>query len=260
MKYSINTIAIILILFLIAQIVGLAVNNYYYSNELPYGLKPPEVQEGFSPMFFLGAILVVTALFFIIQKIRFELFTKIWFFFAFVIGISITLSAFIDPVISIFVAAAITLLKFNEHDLITHNLGEILLYGGIVAMFIPILNIITASILLVIMAVYDFIAVFITKHMVGLAKIQEKMGIFTGLIVAYKNEVAILGGGDIAFTLLFAGVALRDFGSLAALLSVYGATMGILVLILIGQKKKFYPALPFITAGCFLGFALSLLI
>jgi presenilin-like A22 family membrane protease len=75
-----------------------------------------------------------------------------------------------------------------------------------------------------------------------------------------KDEVAILGGGDIAFTMLFSSVLLRDFGSLPALLAVYGAALGILALIIIGEKKKYYPAMPFVTIGCLLGYGLSMII
>jgi presenilin-like A22 family membrane protease len=161
---------------------------------------------------------------------------------------------------AIVAAAVITLLKFKETDIVTHNLGEILLYGGIVALFVPMLNLFAVTLLLIIMSVYDFIAVFITKHMVSLAKMQESLGIFSGIIVVNKDEVAILGGGDIAFTMLFASVVLRDFGSMPALLAVYGAALGILALIIIGEKKKFYPAMPFVTIGCLLGYGLSMII
>jgi presenilin-like A22 family membrane protease len=192
---------------------------------------------------------------------KFELLMKLWFFFAFVAGISVALSAFgVEPMFAIVAAAVITLLKFKETDIVTHNLGEILLYGGIVALFVPMLNLFAVTLLLIIMSVYDFIAVFITKHMVSLAKMQESLGIFSGIIVVNKDEVAILGGGDIAFTMLFASVVLRDFGSMPALLAVYGAALGILALIIIGEKKKFYPAMPFVTIGCLLGYGLSMII
>jgi presenilin-like A22 family membrane protease len=170
------------------------------------------------------------------------------------------LSAFVEPVSAVIAAAVITLIKFKERDLVAHNLGEILLYGGIVSLFVPILNVVAIIIILLVISVYDFIAVFITKHMVSLAKQQESLGIFTGLLVVNNDEVAILGGGDIAFTMLFASVLLRDFGAIPALMAVYGAVLGLLVLIMIGEKKKFYPAMPFITGGSLLGFGISLLL
>jgi presenilin-like A22 family membrane protease len=261
MKYSIATTSLIIGLFLLTQLIGLVVNNFYFTTELPMGLQPPQVEKEVSPWLFIGMILMATSIFFVLQKFKFQLFMKAWFFFAFTIGIGITIDAFVrSGWISFVVAAAITLLKFKERDIYTHNLGELLIYGGIVALFVPILNLWAIIIILIAISIYDYIAVNITKHMVNLAKMQQSMGIFSGLIIVNKKEVAILGGGDIAFTMLFATVLLRDFGTIPAILAVCGATVGILVLMYIGKKKKYYPAMPFVTAGSLLGFALSLLI
>lgn len=260
MKYSVMTMVIIIVLFLVTQFVGLAVNSHYISTELPFGLKPPEVEQKTSPLFFIGAIAVVTVIFFAFRHFNLDLLIKIWFFSAFTLGIAVTLSAFVEPMYAFLAAATITLLRFYEHDVYTHNIAEIFLYGGIVSLFVPILNIWGAILLLVVISVYDFISVFMTKHMVALAKMQEGLGIFTGLVVSHKNEMAILGGGDIAFTMLFAAVLLRDMGFLPAMMVIYGATLGLIVLMIIGEKKKFYPAMPFITAGSLLGFGLSLIL
>lgn len=260
MKYSVMTMVIVISLFLATQFVGLAVNQYYNTQELPFGLKPPEVEQKFSPLFFIGAIAVVTLIFFAFKHLNLEMLIKIWFFSAFTMGIAVTLSAFIEPVFAIFAALVITLLRFYETDIYTHNIAEIFLYGGIVSLFVPILNIWGAVLLLIAISVYDFVSVFMTKHMVELAKMQEGLGIFTGLVVSYKNEMAILGGGDIAFTMLFAAVLLRDFGFIPAMMAVYGAALGLIVLIIIGEKKKFYPAMPFVTIGSLLAFGISLIL
>lgn len=260
MKYSIFTMTIVITLFLIAQIFGLYVTSHFLSNNLPYGLKPPEVQEETSPYLFISAIVIITLVIIFLQKFKFDLVMKVWFFVAVLIGISVSLSAFIASWIAFFVALVITIMKFKEKDVYTHNMSEILLYGGVVALFAPVFNITSVIILLIAIAIYDFVAVNITKHMISLAKMQQSLGIFTGLVVVNKNEVAILGGGDIAFTLLFATVVLKDLGLPNALFAIYGATIALLILMLIGKKKKFYPAMPFITAGSLLGLLISLLV
>ena len=78
-------------------------------------------------------------------------------------------------------------------------------------------------------------------------------------------RTAILGGGDIAFPLVFAGVAMDwlittvNINKFPALLETsvipIFAAIALLVLFLKAEKDKFYPAMPFITAGCFIGFA-----
>ena len=127
-------------------------------------------------------------------------------------------------------------------------------------------------------SVYDAIAVWKTKHMVSLAKFQNESRVFAGLNIPYlpsvqKNikkgvkskkitvtdKIAILGGGDIAFPLLFFGVVLRDFSFVHAIWSLAGATIFLTILLVYSKKEKFYPAMPFLSIGCFLGFLISLI-
>ncbi len=244
MKYSILTITIVLSLFLITQFVGLTANSIYAESELPYRLQPPSVEPKFSPWFFLSMVIVISLLFFAMKRFKLEILMKLWFFIAITICIAVTLSAFVDSWIAVIVALSIVLLKFKERDIYMHNLGEILMYGGVVALFAPMLNFWAVVILLIGMSIYDYIAVFVTKHMIGLAKMQEELGIFSGLVVVNKDDVAILGGGDIAFTLLFAVIVLRQFGIVNALLSIYGATLFIAILMIIGKRKNIIQQCP----------------
>jgi len=75
-----------------------------------------------------------------------------------------------------------------------------------------------------------------------------------------KINVAILGGGDVVFPIITAGVMLKTLGLGSAILTVLGATVGLAGLLFFSKKKKFYPAMPFITGGILLGIALSYLI
>ena len=75
-----------------------------------------------------------------------------------------------------------------------------------------------------------------------------------------KVNVAILGGGDIIFPIITAGVMLNTLGLTSALFVIAGATLGLASLFMFSEKKKFYPAMPFISGGIFLGIILSYLI
>ncbi|MBU1974292.1 MAG: hypothetical protein KKH52_02755, partial [Nanoarchaeota archaeon] len=66
-------------------------------------------------------------------------------------------------------------------------------------------------------------------------------------------RTAILGGGDIGFTLIFAGVVLKELGVWQSLVIPWFACLGLALLLWFSQEKKFYPAMPFISAGCFVG-------
>ena len=75
-----------------------------------------------------------------------------------------------------------------------------------------------------------------------------------------KVNVAILGGGDVVFPIILAGVVLRSLGLIPALIVSFGAALALAVLFYISEKGKFYPAMPFITAGCFIGLVIAYLI
>lgn len=80
-----------------------------------------------------------------------------------------------------------------------------------------------------------------------------------------KNRNAILGGGDIAFPLIFAGSVMEYLITggiekstaffLSAIIALTSAG-SLLWLFVMAKKDKFYPAMPFITGGCILGAAI----
>jgi len=71
---------------------------------------------------------------------------------------------------------------------------------------------------------------------------------------ALKNiRTAVLGGGDIGFPLIFTGVILAKMGLWQSLIIPIFSGAALLFLLLKGKEKKFYPAMPFISVGCFLG-------
>ena len=121
---------------------------------------------------------------------------------------------------------------------------------------------------------YDMYAVWRSKHMIAMAKFQTKSGIFAGLLLPYQMpsltgskkgakksvRTAVLGGGDIGFPLIFAGTVLAASGFLSGLFVAIGATAALLVLLSFSQKNKFYPAMPFLTIGCAVGFLATFLL
>ena len=75
-----------------------------------------------------------------------------------------------------------------------------------------------------------------------------------------KVNVAILGGGDVVFPIIAAGVMLKTLGLTSAFFVMAGATLGLAYLFFFSKKRKFYPAMPFISAGIFLGIIVSYLV
>ncbi len=289
MKHNVKITAILLAMFIITQFIGLYVVNYYSQeqNELPFGLETPEITEDYGYSHFLVSIIFAfifaIALLFILMKFKVELILKLWFFLVVVIALGISFKSFIPNMqyvglIVLIIALPIAFIKIYKREFLVHNISELFIYPGIAAVFVPILNIYTLIFLLILISVYDMWAVWRSGIMQKMAKYQmDKLNIFSGFFIPYmskslkakikkmkkselkkkkiKVNVAILGGGDVVFPIIAAGVMMKMFGFIPALFVILGATLGLSYLFFFAKKKKFYPAMPFITAGIFLGMA-----
>jgi len=297
MKHTLKVTLTLIFLFFTSQIIGLAITNAYIDRKateetgevifikLPYDIERPPVEQRSSFIFIITAVLIGTILVLLLIKFKKTLLWKIWFFIAVVLCLSIAFSAFINHYLALFLSLILAGYKIFKPNIIIHNITEVFVYGGLAAIFVPIMNLFAVVILLILISVYDFIAVFKIKHMVTMAKFQTKAKVFAGLLLPYKREkeqkgikkgvkvkkivkTAILGGGDIGFPLMFAGVVMKGLmlentilvGFLKTLIIPLFVSIALLLLFLKGKKDKFYPAMPFLTAGCFLGYFVVYLI
>ncbi|MCK4669569.1 MAG: hypothetical protein KAT43_00075 [Nanoarchaeota archaeon] len=309
MKHTFNVTIVLLILFLVSQMVGLVVVDQYIDKEksaiegetvwkdLPYQQERPPVEKGTSYIFILVAVLVGTGIALLLIKFGFWWLWKLWFFFAVWLCVAFAFSAFMDQYIALILALFLAGFKLFKPNAIVHNLAEIFIYAGIAAILVPIMNLWAAVIMLIIISVYDYWAVFKSKHMVTLAKEQAKHRVFAGLLLPYAGKIkkfsladlkkkkikvpkkiltkakaeakkkgkkiklkmktyqtAILGGGDMAFALIFTGVAMKSVGFTHALIIPIFTTAALAYILFKGRKDKFYPAMPFISAGCLIGY------
>ena len=253
MKHNLKITILLLALFLAAHLIGLFVLQGYQSREYPYGFAPPEIRDTTTSVVdIVISIAIMTLVILILIKFRARRIWKTWFLLSLVITLLLSLAAFIPAFYALIIAVALGLWRILKNNVYLHNLTEIFVYGGLASLFVPILNLISISILLFAIAVYDYWAVFKSKHMVKMAEFQRENKVFAGLFVPYGKKAAILGGGDIGFTLLFSGVILQKFGFLAALISSLIIAGSLLALFLIGKKNKYYPAMPFLAGGCFI--------
>lgn len=260
MKHNWKVTFILVGLFLVAQYIGLFVNYRYQEMSLPFGIQRPEMATQFSFVNLFAIIIFVTLLAFLLARFRFAKLWKLWFFIASWFTLMVAMAVFVDQKFAALIGFVGAVFKVYELDIYIHNITELFIYGGLAAIFVPLFNMWSISILLVIIAIYDAIAVWKTKHMIKLAKFQSRMKVFAGLLIPYgKKRAAILGGGDIGFPLLFAAVAMRTLG-IRALVIPAAVGVSLLLLLIYGDKQKFYPAMPYLAVGCFVGYGLSLLI
>ncbi len=300
MKHTFSVTFALIGFFLLTQFVGLAVVNHYIDHkktaetkavqwkELPYDIERPEVKNqstSFIPI--VIAILIGTLIILWIIRLNKPLVWRLWFFLTIILTLSIALSAFIQPVIAFLIALGLTLLRVFRPNVVTQNISEIFIYGGLASVFVPIINIFAAFMLLVIISVYDVIAVWKTKHMVKLAEFQTSSKVFSGLMINYKRKVkaelpkgkpmkgmkpkanvAVLGGGDMGFPLIFAGVVMKGLmlketvaaGFLKTSIIPITTAIALFFLLMKGQQNRYYPAMPFLSAGAIAGYFIILLL
>jgi len=289
MKHSLSITLIILGIFLLAQFIGLGILYKYIDpvksqetgktkfKDLPIGERPPvDERTSFIPV--IIAVIIGTVILLLLMKYKLALIWKLWFLMAVVISLSTAWAAFIPTEIAFAAALIFAIWKIFKPNVWVHNFTELFIYGGLAAIFAPLFNILSVSILLVLISVYDAYAVWKSKHMVTLAKSQTEAKVFAGLLIPYKLgkfmkkrkvpqekvsagislpkmkvRTAILGGGDIGFPLIFAGVVLKELGLWQSLVIPFFALAGLALLLYYAEEKKFYPAMPFISAGCFIG-------
>jgi len=315
MKHPTSTTLLLIGLFFVAQIMGILILTQYIDFEQSaqdqktslvtdsYYIQPPEVDnETFTFIPIIFAIVVATILLLFLIKWGKLIIWKIWFTLSVIASLSFAFYPFIAKVIprdlviyaTFIVAGLLAIWKIFHPNPYVHNITEIFIYGGIAAIVVPLLNIYSAFLLLVLIAAYDYYMVFISKHMVTLAQSSMDSQLIAGLWVKsqighrHVNKIeepvkkrgrpkvipdpiphkpyqtaghAMVGGGDVAFPLLFAGALMKFTGLyMSGFIVAICATLGIAALLIFAKKDKFYPAMPPIAIGCFIGLAIVLLL
>ena len=287
MKHTFKITIILTILFLLTQLIGLGIISKYVDvqevvkqveievdgetitqeiivkvedwDNLPYDLERPKIESNTSYIVIGFSILLATLLALLLIKLEARILWKAWFFLSVWFTLSIALNAFILQSAAVLLGLGLAYLKAFKPNVIMHNLTELFIYGGLAVIFVPILNLTSIFVLLILISIYDMYAVWKSKHMIKMAMFQTKLKLFAGLLIPYgKNKTAILGGGDLGFPLLFTGVMYKSIG-LESLLVILATTISLFILLYKSEKNKYYPAMPFISIGCLLGYLLTLL-
>jgi len=307
MKHNMKITLLLVLLFLISQFLGIIIMKSFIQEELPFGVERPVVEESYSWAYIVGGVIIGTMLLLLIIKFRKKMIWKTWFFLSVFLCLTVAISAFVDEKIAIVVALIAAGWKVFKPNVLVHNITEVFIYGGLAAIFVTLMNIWSASILLILISIYDMIAVWKIKHMITLAKFQTESKVFAGVFIPYnkdgtimtkstsdenekktskekgkktktdKKEIklkvpkyvrienaneksnAVLGGGDIAFPLLFSGAIMKAFSIQHAFVISLTSGAALFLLLYYSQKGKFYPAMPFISVGCFIGLGIAYL-
>jgi len=266
----------VLAIFLVTQIIGLYVGTGLISIELErQGIVNDNPDDPVNSVGLFVYILAFTAILLIILKfykgdLLFKFLESILVFltsmivFGFVFPEEFGLAALVLPIILV-----VSRWIFRK-NLLLRNIASVLAAAGAGPLIGYNLGIIPVSLFLVILAGYDIIAVFYTKHMVTLAKGITKKNLAFTFALPTKEHQFELGTGDMVIPLVFAVSILvetsKSFSLFFALISpaiiLWGSLVGLLLTIHYSSKNvgKALPALPLQTAIMFVMLGLCMLL
>ena len=265
---------------LLTQLIGLYVGMQYIGF-MNAGIMPPVVENPAKPssavIIFFYIMLMTVFILLVIKFLRRRVF--------FIRGLELFAVFFsswlaFDAIIPFGILAAIALVLWRalRPNPVNKALATVFAVVGAGAVIGASLEVVPALIFVVLLSFYDFISVFVTKHMVYMAKaIVESDSAFTlSFPHKFKKTVTVeyggkplktrkhtfqLGGGDILLPLLFSVSVLRQFSLVNALFSIFGSLVALTCLLYYISRRpgRALPALPVVSAGMLAGFIVSLL-
>jgi len=269
-----QTFFTLLAIFAIVQVIGIYC-GYQYLGLIQSGevQGPFENPDSAANSIILFAYILITT-FIIILIIRFrKSFLKIfeamavffasWIAFDFLIPYG--LIGYLIPW-GVLLAILLTAWKMLRPSIVNQNIALIFSASGAGAIIGGSLGVFPVIVFLLILSAYDFISVFITKHMVYMAKaITETPMAFTVAVPLKTKKVSHvfqLGGGDLVMPLILSVSVLGRLGLYHALVTSLGAfiAMALLFIYVIKRPGGALPALPPLSAGACLGLVASVLI
>jgi len=231
----------------------------------------------FSGWYFLILFVIATLLIvFILKYIKKPWLIQGLFYFAILEGIYIFSQAYFTYPAYLYFIVLIIIIWLIYQNIFVHNIAIVFAISGISVVFGFSLDPFIAIIILLLLAVYDFWAVYKTKHMVKMFKglseskvhfsliIPEKfLGLFTKVKnVRLNSKYLFLGTGDLAIPAIFIVSTLR-ISIITAFYTCLGAIFGLILLytlFVIQEHRKPMPGLPPIIMGTLLGYLISFFI
>ncbi|MBI2451140.1 MAG: hypothetical protein HYV52_02250 [Parcubacteria group bacterium] len=263
----------------LAQVLGIlsAWKTSIFLNESVPQIKTEESFSGlqFIIYFLIGTLVIFIFLRFFKSNIPF----KFFFYLTVFSGMNLIFSSFFSANLALILSFALVVFLFIHPRVWLHNLVFTLGVGGLGGLLGISLTPWTAVLILIVLSIYDWIAVYKTKHMVKLAKEMIQRGAIFALILPEKirdlfilpnyevkpgeGRAFFLGGGDVALPLLLSASVLTFYGlkisALTAVFSLFGLLATHLLFIL-QERKKPMPALPPIALFTIAGFLIGRLI
>lgn len=262
----------LVVLFAITQALGLWIGKQILISPEPLASTPALGQDDiwltviiFSLFFFL----VTFILFSLLRKMKSGILFRVLFFLALLMGLEVFFYIFLSSFLALLLSIIILLVQKFYSRIWLHNLILVISLAGLGSSVGISVQTKAVIIIMIILSVWDFIAVFKTKQMVVMFKSLVKKGAPLALIIPKnkkdfntralefdKEKYLFLGTGDVVLPLIFAGSILRE-SLLGAILVALGSIVGLIFLVLFQKsikEGKPLPGLPPIVLFSLLGY------
>jgi presenilin-like A22 family membrane protease len=292
MEASVRTTVIMGLVFAASQLGALFMASAFLGPEEQIFQNP---NDPLIPVIYIALVIGFTfAVLYIIKKHKEKLVRMIFLgavaytiFFVLFIMLASVLAGVIAVVASIGMTSIITYYLVKKPEWYVIDASGVLMAIGVTAIFGVSLNILPVMILLIVLAAYDAISVYRTKHMIALADGVTKMRLPILLVIPKKRgysfiqqkslkqqldegderEAMFMGLGDLIIPGVLVISAFNflpsdSFGGLGsnlvvALGTLIGALMGFAMLMTFVLKGRAQAGLPLLNGGAILGYVLS---
>jgi len=239
-------------------------------------MPPPISLSGFLFYFLFATLFFFSLVHFLRRKRKTDFFLRFLFVFSLGFGNLFFFSLWLKDILSLILVVLIFLIFSKKPYVLFHNILFVFAIAGVGAGLGLRIQPQIVLLLILIFSVYDYIAVYKTKHMVKMAKEMIEHKAILGIIIPQefsdffqktneksftKERFLVLGGGDIVFPLIFS-VSLLSQSIYDSLLIAFFSVIGLLCgfLFFISQKTpKPIPALPSIAVFSSFAYFLTLL-
>jgi presenilin-like A22 family membrane protease len=271
---------------LIVQILALFLSTPMEVNDMQAFEDPTQVSNS---IYYLGLILAFTVFVLIAIKKNIKWVITLSIYFAIISTLYYVIFALLtlfpalsglETVISAILSTVITVVLYKYPEWYIIDLVGICIAGGVSALIGISLSIIPVIILLLLLAIYDAISVYKTKHMITMAEgimdlklpilfVIPKHSNYSFLKESFKEgekrEAFFMGLGDAVMPTLLvvsADVFMQSNGgiSLPVLGAMLGTLAGHVVLSIFVMRGKPQAGLPFLNSGVILGFLTGVLL
>ncbi|MEM4662651.1 MAG: presenilin family intramembrane aspartyl protease [Candidatus Diapherotrites archaeon] len=249
-----DVLAILLALFVASQMLGLTIADFFVRENIKATIvtdNPDDVINAFA--LFLYILIMTAFLLVLVSLFKLHGVTMLFEITALFATSLILFAIFLPEVAFVFVLIFVLLRVLFRENIFIKNISSLISTSVVGALIGVSLGVLPIVIFLIIICIYDYIAVFKTKHMVKIAEAVVRENTAFTFSLPSKEKIYQLGTGDLVIPLAFAAAVLRKakitysspYYFMPPTLILFASILGLIITFFyLFQKKHALPAMP----------------